>query len=66
MPIKLERVREVVSFAHLAAAFVLCAGFGAAQSGSYTYNRTVVIDHTKAPNTDQSDFPFLFSTTVLC
>ncbi|MGA2084000.1 MAG: DUF2341 domain-containing protein [Terracidiphilus sp.] len=36
-----------------------------AQCGSngYSYQRTIIIDHTKVPNTDQSNFPFLFSTT---
>jgi len=32
-------------------------------SNGYTYQRTIVIDHTKVPNTDQTNFPFLFSTT---
>ena len=30
---------------------------------SYGYIRAITIDHTKVPNTDQSNFPFLFSTT---
>src|SRR6266568_181718 len=30
---------------------------------SYAYNRTVTIDHTKVPNTDQSNFPVCFSGT---
>jgi RHS repeat-associated protein len=35
-----------------------------AQCGSngYSYQRAIVIDHTKVPNTDQTNFPFLFST----
>jgi RHS repeat-associated protein len=32
-------------------------------SSGYSYQRAIIIDHTKVPNTDQSDFPFLFSTT---
>jgi RHS repeat-associated protein len=32
-------------------------------SSGYSYQRAIVIDHTKIPNTDQSDFPFLFNTT---
>jgi RHS repeat-associated protein len=32
-------------------------------SNGYTYVRAIVIDHAKVPNTDQSNFPFLFSTT---
>jgi RHS repeat-associated protein len=32
-------------------------------SNGYSYVRSIVIDHTKVPNTDQSNFPFLFSTT---
>jgi RHS repeat-associated protein len=30
---------------------------------SYGYMRAIVIDHTKIPNTDQANFPFLFNTT---
>jgi RHS repeat-associated protein len=29
----------------------------------YSYRRTVTIDHTKVPNTDQTNFPVLFSGT---
>jgi RHS repeat-associated protein len=32
-------------------------------SNGYGYQRTIVIDHTKVPNTDQVNFPFLFNTT---
>ena len=32
-------------------------------SSGYGFQRAIVIDHTKVPNTDQADFPFLFSTT---
>jgi len=32
-------------------------------SSGYSYQRSIVIDHTKVPNTDQTDFPFLFNTT---
>ncbi len=32
-------------------------------SSGYSYQRAIVIDHTKIPNTDQTDFPFLFSAT---
>jgi RHS repeat-associated protein len=31
-------------------------------SCNYSYVRTVTIDHTKVANTDQTNFPFLFST----
>ena len=34
-----------------------CAALG------YGYVRPIVIDHTKVPNTDQANFPFLFNTT---
>jgi hypothetical protein len=33
-------------------------------SSGYSYQRSIVIDHTKVPNTDQVDFPFLFNTTA--
>src|SRR5947199_1261731 len=29
----------------------------------YSYERTITIDHTKVPNTDQTDFPMLISGT---
>jgi len=29
----------------------------------YSFQRTITIDHTKVPNTDQANFPFLFNTT---
>ena len=32
-------------------------------SNGYAYRRVITIDHTKVPNTDQTNFPFLFSAT---
>jgi hypothetical protein len=32
-------------------------------SNAYSYHRAIVIDHTKMPNTDQSNFPVLISGT---
>ena len=32
-------------------------------NSGYKYQHTIIIDHTKVPNTDQANFPFLFSTT---
>jgi RHS repeat-associated protein len=32
-------------------------------SNGYSYQRAIVIDHTKVPNTDQASFPLLFSST---
>jgi RHS repeat-associated protein len=32
-------------------------------TNGYSYQRAIVIDHTKVPNTDQVNFPFLFNTT---
>ena len=32
-------------------------------SNGYSYVRAITVDHTKIPNTDQTNFPFLFSTT---
>jgi RHS repeat-associated protein len=32
-------------------------------ANGYGYSRQIVIDHTKIPNSDQANFPFLFSTT---
>ena len=32
-------------------------------SSGYGYQRAIVIDHTKVPNTDQTNFPFLFNST---
>src|SRR5205807_366338 len=33
------------------------------QGSSYAYRRTITIDHTKVPNTDQSNFPVLIAGT---
>jgi YD repeat-containing protein len=46
----------------VALALILSLGLSkaVAQSG-YSYRRAVVIDHTKVPNTDQSNFPVLIS-----
>ena len=33
------------------------------QGSGYAYRRTITIDHTKVPNTDQSNFPLLISGT---
>src|SRR5690242_3758617 len=33
------------------------------QGAGYAYRRTITIDHTKVPNTDQSNFPVLISGT---
>src|ERR1700733_9172999 len=30
---------------------------------SYSYMRTITIAHAQVPNTDQTNFPFLFNTT---
>src|SRR3984893_19097942 len=32
-------------------------------SNGYTYRRAITIDHTKIPNTDQTNFPLLISGT---
>ena len=32
-------------------------------TSGYSYARAITIDHTKVPNTDQANFPFLFNTT---
>src|SRR5208283_4824361 len=32
-------------------------------SSGYSFQRAIAIDHTKVPNTDQVNFPFLFNTT---
>src|SRR5439155_20925430 len=34
-----------------------------ASSNGYAYGRTVVIGHSNVPNTDETNFPFLFNTT---
>jgi RHS repeat-associated protein len=35
----------------------------ACMANGYTYTRQILIDHRKVPNTDQANFPFLFSIT---
>jgi hypothetical protein len=32
-------------------------------ANGYSFARAITIDHTKVPNTDQTNFPFLFNTT---
>lgn len=32
-------------------------------TNGYGFRRAIIIDHSKIPNTDQTNFPFLFSTT---
>jgi Concanavalin A-like lectin/glucanases superfamily/Domain of unknown function (DUF2341) len=39
-----------------------CVGFADSSNG-YSYGRTITIDHTKVPNTDQTNFPVLLSGT---
>src|SRR5215813_10993054 len=39
------------------------AALAAPQGSSYTYRRSITIDHTKVPNTDQTNFPMLISGT---
>lgn len=36
---------------------------GTGPGGAYGHFRSVTVDHTKVPNTDQTDFPLLFSGT---
>jgi RHS repeat-associated protein len=60
---RLNRLKPIL----LLTVFVLCLVAGqtpaAAQSWSngYAHRRTISIDHTKVPNTDQTNFPVLFS-----
>src|SRR5258708_33187706 len=49
-------------FATLALILSLGLSKAAAQSG-YSYHRAITCDHTKIPNTDQSNFPVLISGT---
>src|ERR1051326_1022443 len=39
------------------------AALAVPQGSSYTYRRMITIDHTKVPNTDQTNFPLLISGT---
>src|ERR1043165_3585695 len=39
------------------------AALAVSQGSSYTYRRMITIDHTKVPNTDQTNFPVLISGT---
>ncbi len=45
------------------ASVVLTVNPAQCNTSGYTYARAITIDHTKVPNTDQTNFPFLFSTT---
>src|SRR5262249_49667263 len=72
-PFELRSDRSLVAYYSV---FCLCLLLGAflvdtitrqnttnAQGNGYTYRRTITIDHTKVPNTDQSNFPVLISGT---
>jgi hypothetical protein len=41
------------------------SGDGGGWSNGYSYRRTITIDHTKVPNTDQTNFPVLISPTLI-
>ena len=58
--------RSVISFFAFWALWTLAYQTPAAAQGcsnGYSYCRTVTIDHTKVPNSDQTNFPMLFSGT---
>jgi hypothetical protein len=40
-----------------------CATTGRAQGSGYSYSRSITINHTKVPNTDQTNFPVLIAGT---
>ena len=41
----------------------LMPGLGSCASNGYAFHRAIVVDHTKVPNTDQTNFPLLVSLT---
>lgn len=43
--------------------YVFAGGGGTGPDGNYQFHRSITIDSTKVPNTNQSDFPMLFSGT---
>ncbi len=47
----------------MSAASSVTATFSAGSSSGYSYQRTITIAHSQVPNTDQSNFPLLFSST---
>src|SRR5579863_4651657 len=61
-PSKLRRVgcRSLVVFFLIGV--VLLPAKGTTDNG-YTYSRAITIDHTRVPNTDQTNFPVLISNT---
>ena len=50
-------------FGALLVGLFLLVGVDAAFGQAYSYQRSITIDHTKVPNTDQPDFPVLISGT---
>lgn len=57
-------LRKHIPFLYaLALALTVTVCFPSISVAGYLYQRTVTIDHTKVPNTDQSNFPVLFSGT---
>jgi hypothetical protein len=60
--LRVWKILAVTSFMLIVAALI--SSPAAAQWGNgYTYRRTITIDHTKVPNTDQTNFPVLISST---
>src|SRR3974390_969201 len=57
--------KSILRVAFVALIFCIVGGTAAAQgwSNGYANRRAVTIDHTKVPNSDQSNFPVLFSGT---
>src|SRR6266404_6750856 len=43
--------------------YTISANASGGSTNGYTYQRSITIDHTKVPNTDQSNFPVLISGT---
>ena len=64
---RLVRSKAILGFAFcLSSIFAMQTTVRAqAWSNGYSYRRMVTIDHTKVPNTDQTNFPVLFSGTHL-
>lgn len=57
-------LRKHIPFLYaLALALTVTVCVPSISAAGYLYQRTVTIDRTKVPNTDQSNFPVLFSGT---
>src|SRR5579864_6628836 len=63
MQVYSRKLIRILIFSALCALTSLTPAAAQSWSNGYTYRRAITIDHTKVPNTDQTNFPVLISGT---